>query len=127
MALQGAIGIIHYNQTIEEQAREVRKVKRYKNGFITDPIEAVLEHTIADVDDIQKQYGFCGIPVTEDGTLGSRLVGIVSTRDIDFLQDRSRPLAQIMTIDLVVAQELCTLQKQTLSLERVRRKTSDRK
>ena len=116
MALQGAIGIIHYNQTIEEQAREVRKVKRYKNGFITDPIVLSPSHTIADVDDIQKQYGFCGIPVTEDGTLGSRLVGIVSNRDIDFLQDRSRPLAQIMTTDLVVAQEPCTLAEANLIL-----------
>ena len=57
MALQGAIGIIHYNQTIEEQAHEVRRVKRYKNGFITDPIVLSPNHTIADVDEIQKQYG----------------------------------------------------------------------
>lgn len=116
MALQGAIGIIHYNQTVEEQASEVRKVKRYKNGFITDPLVLSPSHTLSDVDDIQRKFGFCGIPVTEDGTLGSRLVGIVSNRDIDFLQDRTRSLAEVMTTDLVVAQEPCTLAEANLIL-----------
>ena len=116
MALLGAIGIIHYNQTIEEQASEVRKVKRYKNGFITEPLILSPSHTLADVDKVQSTYGFCGIPVTEDGTIGSRLVGIVSNRDIDFLQDRTRRLSEVMTTDLVVAQEPCTLAEANLIL-----------
>ena len=92
MALQGGIGIIHYNNTIEEQAEMVRRVKRFENGFITDPVCLSPDHTIADVDVIREKSGFCGIPITEDGKMGSRLVGIVASRDIDFLQDRSRKL-----------------------------------
>lgn len=115
-ALQGGIGIIHYNNTIEEQMQEVRRVKRFKNGFITDPVVLSPSHTIADVDSIKKNYGYAGIPITVDGKMGSRLVGIVSNRDIDFLEDRSRPLAEVMTTDLVVAQEPCTLSEANLIL-----------
>src|SRR5690606_38915586 len=66
---------------------------------------------ISDVDDIKKQLGFSGIPITEDGKMGSRLVGMVTSRDVDFLQDRSARLADVMTTDLVVAQEGCSLEE----------------
>ncbi|MEE1574415.1 MAG: IMP dehydrogenase, partial [Candidatus Neomarinimicrobiota bacterium] len=75
LALQGGIGIIHYNNSIEEQAREVRLVKRFENGFITDPVTLGPENTILDVDKIKKTYGFSGIPITEDGTLKTKLIG----------------------------------------------------
>uniref|UniRef100_A0A7S2WDK7 Inosine-5'-monophosphate dehydrogenase n=1 Tax=Mucochytrium quahogii TaxID=96639 RepID=A0A7S2WDK7_9STRA len=116
MALQGGIGIIHYNNTIEEQAAEVRTVKRYKNGFITDPLVLSPKNTIADVDRIKAENGFSGIPITADGKMGSRLLGFVSNRDVDFLEDRSRPLAEVMTTDLVVGQERCTLSEANLIL-----------
>jgi len=116
MALQGGIGIIHYNNSVEEQAAEVRTVKRFKNGFITDPLVLSPNHTIADVDRIKATNGFSGIPVTVDGKMGSRLVGFVSNRDVDFLEDRSRKLSEVMTRDLVVGTERCTLTEANLIL-----------
>ena len=121
MALQGGIGIIHYNNKVEEQAAEVRAVKRFKNGFITDPLVLSPTHTIADVDEIKEKYGFSGIPITSDGKMGSRLVGFVSNRDVDFLADRTTPLADVMTTDLVVAQEPCTLTEANLNLRESKR------
>jgi len=109
MALQGGIGIVHYNNTVEEQAAHVRNVKRFKNGFITDPIVLSPNHTIADVDMIKREHGFSGIPITEDGKMGSKLVGFVSNRDVDFVGDRNQKLANVMTTELVVGEEGCTL------------------
>lgn len=103
LALLGGIGILHYNNTIEEQVAMVRKVKRYENGFITDPIVLSPLHTIQDVDRIKESHGFSGIPITEDGSLNTRLVGMVTNRDTDFEKDRSRPLSEVMTTDLVTA------------------------
>ena len=105
LALLGGIGFIHFNCAIDEQAAMVRRVKRFENGFITDPTVLGPQHTIADVDQIKTTHGYSGIPITEDGTLKSKLLGIVTTRDIDFEKDRSRPLSEVMTTELVVAQE----------------------
>jgi IMP dehydrogenase len=109
LALVGGIGILHYNNTVAEQTEMVRKVKRFENGFITDPMVLSPRHTIHDVDEIKAKYGFSGVPVTEDGTLASRLVGIVTNRDTDFERDRSRPLREVMTTDLVTAPKGITL------------------
>lgn len=111
MALWGGIGIIHYNNTIEQQQYLVRQVKRYKNGFITDPVTLTPNHTIADVDELKKQIGFSGFPITEDGKMGSKLLGIVTNRDIDFIQDRNLKLSEVMTTELVVGHEPCTLEE----------------
>eukprot|EP00296_Roombia_truncata_P007645 JP446091.1.p1 GENE.JP446091.1~~JP446091.1.p1 ORF type:complete len:522 (-),score=142.66 JP446091.1:93-1658(-) len=109
MALFGGIGFVHYNTTIEEQAAEVAMVKRYKNGFITRPYCLSAKHKISDVDFIKKTYGFSGVPITEDGTMGSKLVGMVTNRDIDFVTDRNQSLSEVMTTDLVVGEEGCSL------------------
>ncbi|MDO8140455.1 MAG: IMP dehydrogenase [Candidatus Brocadiales bacterium] len=103
MALLGGIGIIHYNNTIDEQVKEVRRVKRFENGFITDPVVLSPNHTIRDVDMLKETYGFSGIPITEDGTLNTKLVGIVTKRDIDFEEDRTKLLREVMTTRLITA------------------------
>lgn len=105
MALHGGIGIIHYNMTIEEQVKEVRLVKKFKNGFITDPKCLSPDDTLADVDRIKAEFGFAGIPITKNGKIGSVIVGIVSNRDIDFLEDRTTKLSAVMSTDLVTAPE----------------------
>ena len=84
--------------------------------FQIDPVCLSPNHLISDVDAIREKQGFCGIPVTEDGKMGSRLVGMVASRDIDFLQDRSRKLSEVMTTNLVVAQHPCTLAEANLIL-----------
>ena len=121
MALLGGIGIIHYNNTIDEQAAEVRKAKRFENGFIAEPVVLSPQDTIADVDRIKEELGFSGIPITEDGTLGSKLLGIVSKRDVDFERDRTRPLADVMTRDLVTASVGVTLHEANEILKRCKK------
>lgn len=100
MALQGAIGVIHYNMTIEEQVLEVKLVKLFKNGFIANPSCLSPDHTIADVDKIKDKFGYSGIPITVDGKMGSKLVGIVCHRDIDYVEDRNAKLKDVMTTNL---------------------------
>ena len=111
MALFGGIGIIHYNFTIEEQVREVQKVKKFKNGFITDPICLKPSATVADVLQVKEKFGFCGIPITQQGHVRSELLGIVSKRDIDFIEDTNTKVTNVMTpLDrLVTAMEPITL------------------
>ena len=109
MALLGGIGIIHYNNTPQSQVDEVRKVKRFENGFITDPVVLGPKNAIADVDRIFEEQGFSGIPITEDGTLEGKLMGIVTNRDIDFEPNRERLLGEVMVTDLVTAPEGVTL------------------
>ena len=111
MALQGAIGVVHYNNTIEEQALEVRLVKRYENGFITAPVCIGPTEKCGDVLRRKEELGFSGFPVTEDGRLGSRLVGMVTSRDVDFRSDQATPVAELMTplAQLVTAKVGCTL------------------
>jgi len=103
MALLGGIGFIHYNNEIDEQVEEVRKVKRFENGFIMDPIVLGPDNTIADVNAIKARDGFSSIPITEDGTRATRLIGIVTNRDIEFRKDLGTPLREVMTRDLVTA------------------------
>jgi len=103
MALLGGIGIVHYNNTVEEQVGHVRRAKRYENGFITDPIVLSPEHRISDIDRIKAEHGFSGVPITENGQLDSKLIAIATRTDIDFETDRNRKIKEIMTTEVVTA------------------------
>lgn len=83
----------------------VDRVKRYKNGFITDPKTLSPDNTVQDVISIKQKYGFSGVPITDSGRMGGVLVGIVTSRDIDFIEDKTTKLRDIMTSSLVTAPE----------------------
>ena len=113
MALQGGIGIIHSNLSVEEQAAEVRMVKKYKNGFILDPVCLSPESTASDVMQIKNQKGFSSFPITDNGKIGGKLMGIISNRDTGFIEDRTAKVKEFMTPreKLVVAQDGVSLQE----------------
>ncbi|KAG9293865.1 hypothetical protein G9A89_019203 [Geosiphon pyriformis] len=111
MALLGGVGVIHHNFSIEEQAEMVRKVKKFENGFITDPVCLTPDNTVADVRAIKERFGYSGIPITENGRLYSKLLGIVTARDIQFHEDDQTRLKEVMTTDLVVGDEGVTLEE----------------
>ncbi|KAI0092865.1 IMP dehydrogenase [Irpex rosettiformis] len=108
MALLGGIGVIHHNQPAAAQAAMVRAVKRHENGFITEPTVLSPNHHVEDVLDIKERHGFSGIPITDTGSLGGKLVGIVTNRDVQF-RSPSTLLSEVMTTDLVTAPEGVTL------------------
>ncbi|KAE8212461.1 hypothetical protein CF327_g3908 [Tilletia walkeri] len=110
MALMGGLGVIHNNVSAEEQAQMVRNVKKFENGFITEPLCLTPNETVGDVLDIKQRLGFGGIPITETGALHSKLLGIVTARDVQF-RDPSLPLRDVMTTDLVTAPKGITLEQ----------------
>ena len=131
------------------QVSDVARVKRFENGFIMDPYVLGPTHRISDVDEIRDKFGYSSIPVTENGRMGgkspaadlskeqtwksrffsvqyysvsncsTRLLGIVTSRDIDFVNDRTARLSEIMTkgSDLVVGYEPTTLQEANKKLQ----------
>ncbi|KAL7809010.1 IMP dehydrogenase/GMP reductase [Trichoderma aethiopicum] len=109
MALQGGLGVIHHNCSPEAQADMVRKVKRYENGFILDPVVITRDTTVGEAKALKEKWGFGGFPVTEDGKIGSKLLGIVTNRDIQFEDDYSAPVSKVMVTDLITAPSGVTL------------------
>ncbi|MES9938127.1 MAG: IMP dehydrogenase [Sedimenticola sp.] len=93
MALEGGIGIVHKNMTPEEQAAEVRKVKRYESGIVADPITVSPTTPIGELVALTEAHGFSGMPVVD----GEDLVGIVTNRDIRFEERMDEPVSSVMT------------------------------
>ncbi len=118
MALHGGIGVIHKNCTPDQQSEMVRRVKRFENGFIREPLVVSPKHKIAEVIAIREQQGFKSIPVTEDGTLKSKIVGLITRNDYlskhaDLpVEKRMRPVSELLT-----ASEPITLEKAQEILE----------
>ncbi len=112
MAQEGGMGFIHRNMSVEAQAREIEKVKKFESGMISDPVTVSPHQKIAEARELMDQHGISGLPVT----LGGRLVGILTNRDLRFEKNLDRCVDELMTkedlvtvpdgVDLDEAQEL---------------------
>src|SRR3954452_7582976 len=102
MAQQGAIGVIHKNLSVEEQAQEVDRVKRSESGMIVNPITLSPVNRIYEALELMKKYRISGVPITQDGSKEGRLVGILTNRDLRFETNVNRPIADIMTRDNLI-------------------------
>ena len=102
MAQAGGIGVIHRNMSVESQAAEVYRVKRFESGLVLDPVTISPNSTIGELRAIKSQHGFSGFPVVDDS--GS-LVGIITNRDIRFVSDDSVKVSTMMTTDVVTVPE----------------------
>ncbi|KAA0685584.1 IMP dehydrogenase [Azospirillum brasilense] len=107
MAQAGGIGVVHRNLTIEQQAEEVRKVKRYESGMVVNPITITPGQTLADALQLMADYRISGIPVVEsrDSRGSGKLVGILTNRDVRFATNPNQPVSELMTKDVVSVRE----------------------
>jgi IMP dehydrogenase len=108
LAQEGGLGVIHKNMSIERQTEEVDKVKRSANGIIVDPVTLPPEASVATAHATMQQSNVSGIPIVKDG----RLVGIITRRDLRFLEHNDVPISEVMTKDnLVTARGTVTLEQ----------------
>ena len=116
IAREGGIGVLHKNMTIEEQAQQVRKVKRAESGMIIDPVTLSLSSTVGDAKLCMKEHSIGGIPIVDSQGI---LKGIVTNRDLRFERDHKRPITEIMTSQyLITAPEGISMQEAEKILER---------
>ncbi len=108
VAREGGIGVIHKNMSIEHQAEEVDKVKRSENGVIVNPFFLSPDNTVQEAEDLMSKYRISGVPVCEEGVL----VGILTNRDLRFLEDYSVPIRDVMTKDHLVTGPVGTTLKE---------------
>lgn len=99
IAREGGIGVIHKNMSIEEQAKQVKTVKRAENGMIYDPITIQKERTVGDALNLMKEYKIGGIPVVDNG---HTLIGIVTNRDLRFEPNLDRRIEEVMTSENII-------------------------
>jgi len=115
MARQGGIGIIHKNMSIEQQAEQVDKVKRSESGVITDPFFLTPDHQVFDAEHLMGKYRISGVPIvnTEED---QKLVGILTNRDLRFIQDYSIKISDVMTKDNLVTAPVGTTLEEAESI-----------
>lgn len=99
MAREGGIGVLHKNMTTEQQAMEVRKVKRAESGMIIDPVTLPLSANVGDAKNAMRENGIGGIPVVDENQI---LKGIVTNRDLRFEKDNKRSIQEVMTSQNIV-------------------------
>lgn len=104
MAQHGGLGIIHKNLSIEKQALEVEKVKKYESGMIQDPITLGPDHLVREAVDLMEKYSISGVPVTVDGIL----IGILTNRDLRFEENFNQPIKNLMTKENLVTAKMGT-------------------
>ncbi|MDY4186883.1 MAG: IMP dehydrogenase [Candidatus Borkfalkiaceae bacterium] len=104
MAREGGIGIIHKNLSIEDQGREVDKVKRSEHGVITDPFFLEPENKLSDALKLMEKYRISGVPITKNG----KLVGILTNRDLRFETNFEQKIADVMTKDNLITAKVGT-------------------
>ncbi len=118
IAQEGGIGVLHKNMSIEDQANEVRKVKRAENGMILDPITLNVDALVRDARKIMQEYSIGGIPVVN---ANKELVGIVTNRDLRFEENADRPITEIMTKEnLITVSEFIDFEKAAEILQKHR-------
>ncbi|MFO1114225.1 MAG: IMP dehydrogenase [Beijerinckiaceae bacterium] len=107
MAQAGGIGVIHRNLEPEEQAEEVRKVKRYESGMVVNPITIFPDETLGDALALMSRYSISGIPVVERAANGKagKLCGILTNRDVRFAENDAQPVSELMTRKLITVKE----------------------
>jgi IMP dehydrogenase len=101
MAREGGIGVLHKNMTVEQQAEEVRKVKRSESGMIIEPVIITKDKTVAEAKGLMKKFSIGGIPVVNDEQ-DRKLIGIITNRDLRFEKDDSRLIEEVMTSENLI-------------------------
>ena len=118
MAQAGGMGVVHRNLTVDEQAREIRRVKRFESGIVYNPITLTAHQTLADAKALQERYNVTGFPVVDDD---GRVVGIVTNRDMRFASDDKTPVSVMMSSeDLAILKEPAD-REEAISLMKSRR------
>lgn len=104
MAEVGGMGFLHYNMSLEEQINHAKIVKSHNAGYVSNPAILSPNSTISDLDELRSSRGFTSACITESGLSRAPLLGLVTTRDVDLIRDRSTPLSEVMTAtsDLVL-------------------------
>ena len=116
LAREGGIGIVHRNLSIEDQAAEIDKVKRSESGMIVEPVTLGPDHPVADALAVMERYHISGVPITDEG---GKLVGILTNRDLRFIQDTGQLISEVMTSErLITAPQGTTLDEASEILHR---------
>ena len=106
MAQAGGIGVIHKNMSIDEQAAEIARVKKYESGMVVNPMTITPDRTLGEALELMKSFQISGIPVVDgDGKAPHRLVGILTNRDVRFASDLNQKVWDLMTREVVTARE----------------------